>query len=463
MSLLKLLCIVVMTVLSVSGCKNCPSDTKTTSSVPVFRVADKPAILATIKDDEEPPAIKPAAGPEVQASTSSIQGVLFAGNGGGVAYTVGKDGKSYVVHNGKSGGLYKAFGSVALSPDGSRVAYGAVVGDKWRMVVDGEAGELFDEINNPLFSPDGRHVVYRAIKDGVWHLVVDATVNKGSRLRYRTPQFSGDSASLIYIDNIDETDYGRLVVCDISFKKERIINSGVTSFGLNSDKSAVAAISRNKANRDRVIQFNFAKPDAVMKGAENDKVLSAEFAPTGTDLAYFGERQGKIYCVFDGQEELLPEGLMPGTAVINQAGKSVGVLASANNTVYLYQMFRNSGRKGNAYDEADWLVYSSDGAVSAFSARKGESWFVVVNGKEGPKFDRVVTPKFSPDGKYLVYRARKEGKRFVVVADTNGRTIRKHPDYEMVFPVTFTSDGKSVTYGVKDGNKLIWKVERLDK
>lgn len=429
--------------------------------MPVFRVADKPAILATIKDDEEPPAIKPAAGPEAQASTSSIQGVLFAGNGGGVAYTAEKDGKSYVVHNGKPGSLYKALGSVVLSPDGSRIAYGAVVDDKYCMVVDGEAGEPFREVGDPLFSPDGRHVVYRAMKDDVWHLVVDTTVNKGSKTRYRTPQFSGDSVSIIYIDNIDETDHGRLVVCDINFNKERIIDSGVTSFGLNSDKSAVAAIARGKENKERIIQFNFAKPDAVMKGVEYDKVLRSVFAPAGTDLAYFGERRGKIYGVFNGQEEILPEGVTPGATVINQANKSVGVLMSENNTVYLHQMFRNSGRVGTAYDEAEWLVYSSDGAISAFAARKGRRWSVVVNGTEGPKFDRVVTPKFSPDGKYLVYRARKEGKRFVVIADASGKVLRQHPAYEQVFDVQFTSDGRSVAYGVKDGNKLIWKVEKL--
>ena len=68
---------------------------------------------------------------------------------------------------------------------------------------------------------------------------------------------------------------------------------------------------------------------------------------------------------------------------------------------------------------------------------------------------------FSPDGKFIVYRARKAGKRFVVVADTNGKTIRRHPSYEQVFQPVFTDDGKSVAYGVKDGNELWWKVEKM--
>jgi len=462
MSLLRLLCIVVMAVLSVSGCKNSQTDKTTAPSMPVFNVVDKPAILATIQDDEKPLAIIPSSGPAIHAPPSSNLEVTFASQGGGVAYTVGKGNRVYVVHNGRPGSLYEAIGSVAFSPDGSRIAYGAMADGKWRMVVDGKEGEPFSAVRNPQFSPDGRHVAYQAMKGDLWHLVVDATVNFGTKTRYRPQEFSGDSAHIAYIDNVDDTTRkGRLVVSDIYFKNEHTIDPGVTDMVLNADKTAVAAISRNVAGRERVIQFNFARPDAVKRAAEYDRVLSPVFAPAGTDLAYFGERQGRMYGVFKGEEEILPAGVTPGTPVINQAGKSVGVLMSANNAVFLYQMFRNSGRKGNAYDAAEWLVFNSDGAMSAFAARKGESWNVVVNGTEGPAFDRVVTPKFSPEGKYLVYRARKDGKRFVVVADASGKVLRQHPAYEQVFDVQFTSDGRSVAYGVKDGKKLLWKVERL--
>ena len=62
----------------------------------------------------------------------------------------------------------------------------------------------------------------------------------------------------------------------------------------------------------------------------------------------------------------------------------------------------------------------------------------------------------------MAYRARKGGKRFVVTADAkDGRIIRQHPPYEQVFQPVFTANGKAIGYGVKDGNKLIWKVEPL--
>lgn len=45
--------------------------------------------------------------------------------------------------------------------------------------------------------------------------------------------------------------------------------------------------------------------------------------------------------------------------------------------------------------------------------------------------------------------------------DSDGKVLREHPPYDMVYATTFTDDGSSVAYGVKDGDKLIWKVEKL--
>jgi hypothetical protein len=83
----------------------------------------------------------------------------------------------------------------------------------------------------------------------------------------------------------------------------------------------------------------------------------------------------------------------------------------------------------------------------------------VLNGKEGPPFDRVVSPVFSRDGRLLAYRARKDGRRFAVVADAGGGGISLHPAHEQVFPVLFTEDGKSIAYGAKDGERIAWSVE----
>lgn len=434
-----------MIALLVSGCQKIPSD-NTTGSKSSFPVADRSTLLATISDGE--------------ISSDNDLRITFASLGRGVAYTAKKGDRIYVVHNGRPGRLHEGIGSLSLSPDGSRHAYTAMDGVKWRMVVDGQPGEPFDMVESPQFSPDGKHLLFQVLKDGLWNLVVDGKSSIGSVKRYREYQFTADSELIVYIDKVDDNRKGSLVVSDIAFKNARTIDAGVTSLFLNVDQTTVAAVIKDDTGNERVIQFSVAKLDNVTRGAVYEKVRNIAFAP-GSDIAYFGERQGRMYGVYNGQEELLPVGLKPGPTVINQSRKTVGVLMSANNTSYLYEIFQNSGKKGKAYDEAEWLTYSSDGACSALTARQGKRWFVVVNGKEGPEFDRVVSPKFSPDGKSLVYRARQDGKRFVVVADAAGNVLRKHPEYEQVFDLQFTADGKSVAYGVKDGKFLAWKVEPL--
>jgi WD40 repeat protein len=442
----KSICIHFLVVLSLVGCKyDLPGKTPAPSGS-MLHVADKPAILATIRED-------------IQSPASDLR-VTFASRGGGVAYTSNMGDRTLVFHNDRPGSQHEGIGSLTLSPDGTRIAYTAIDNGKWRVFVDGKAGEPFDIVEGEDFSPDGKHFLFQGMKNDQWQLVIDGKVGATGGKRFREYGFCGDSAHVAYIDQGKEIRKGRLVLNDIAFKDERIIEKDITTVYFNADKTVIAAISKSSSGKEKVTHFNVASPDAVTRAAEYDKVLNVALAPTGADLAYFGERQGRLYGVFNGQEELLAVGVV-GTTVINQAGKSVGVLLQANDGSHLYEMFGNKGRKGNVYDETEWLVYGSDGTASAFTGRKGKNWFVVTNGVEGPAFDRVVSPKFSPDGRFLVYRARKDGKRFVVVADAAGKVLRQHSAYEQVFDVQFTGDGKSVAYGVKDGQKLMWRVEPL--
>ncbi len=458
----RFLSVCLMVALSAAGCSK-SAHTPSGGAAPVIPVTDKPAVLATISPDDKPVSFTMTSGASFHGESKTELQFVFSDNGGGVAYIVEKSGLSQVVHNSRPGKPYKAVGTLRISPDGRRIAYGALLDGKWRMVVDGVEGEPFNTVKEPLFSPDGRHVAYQAMKGEKWHLVVDTTANAGTKTRYLDHQFSGNGNSIVWIDNADEEGKkGRLVVSDTGFKNERVIDPAVTRMVLNADKTSVAAVARNIAGKERVLQFSFATPETVTRWGEYDKIHSPSFASTGAAVTFVGERAGRMSVCFNGQEEYLPAGLMPGALVVNPVTKAAGTLMYADNRVFPYQAIRNSGRlAANGYEEGEGLVYSQDGAKYAFTARSGAGWFVVVNGADGPVFDKVVSPKFSPDGKYLVYRARKDGSRFVVVADSSGKTLRQHPAYEQVFDVQFTADGKSVAYGVKDGQQLAWKVEKL--
>jgi len=458
--MLKLFCTFLIFTFWGAACSNKESEKSKAPRQQISAVADKTAILATITDDEKPQSIAPAAGVGIHAPLSASFQFIFSERGGGVAYVVEKDGNSYVVHNGNAGKPYKTVGSVALSPDGKRIAYGALADGRWRMIIDGTEGASFNTVKSPLFSPDGQHVAYQAMAGERWHLVVDTTPNEGTLKRYLKHEFSADSTKIAYIDDVDDKDTGRLVVCDLAFKKPVIVESKVSKMLLNDDKTRIAAVSSSD-NKKRVIEFSFDNPASVKKSSLFDSVKYLAFGLDAVSLAYVAERDGQQLMVLNDREETGPVANLVGLPVIHPGQKMVAALIASDNSVSLQQFFLKIGQPEAGYDEAESLVYNRDGRFHVYAARKGANWFVVVNGKQGPPFDRVVSPLFTPDGKSLVYRARKDGKRFVVVADSGGRTIKTYPAYEQVFQPVFTTDGKSIAYGVKDGLKLVWKVDAL--
>jgi hypothetical protein len=325
--------------------------------------------------------------------------------------------------------------------------------------VDGVEGDPFSAVERPVLSPDGVHVAYRAMAGERWHLVVDAKRNDGTPTRLLNHDFSGDGARIVFIDDVGDDGAGKLTVSDLAFQRRTIVAVGVSNFVVNADRSRVAAISAADG-RQQVVSFAFATPERPERGPACDAVLGLTFGPDGVSVAYLAGRGDKRLFVLNGREEPVAGDLV-GPPAVRPDGKGLDALMAADGAVRLRHFFGDAGRDEPAYEEAEGLTFGGDGRLHAYAARRGASWFVVVNGTEGPPFDRVVSPAFSPDGKHLVYRARKDGKRFVVVADTSGKTLRQHPAYEQVFPVLFTADGKSVAYGVKDGNQLAWKVEPL--
>lgn len=448
-------------VLSVISCAKSPENPSAVRKSGGDMVSET-TLLATIADDEKLPAPPVLHGEpsETQDQPSSFQG-KFSETGKGVAYVVQKGDKVSVVHNRSRGKAYASVGALVLSPDGQRIAFAALVDGKWCMVVDGKEGRSYDELLAPQFSPDGRHVAYQAKAGGKWYIVVDNNQNTGTPASYTAPEFSSDSSLIVYLEAAESNSDMKLFVSDLAFRQQAVKKSiGDLLFTTNRTKTRVAA-TQVVANKLRVIDFSFAKPDIVHEGPLYDVIERLVVGDDGKSVAYCALKDGKRLVVLNGREESLPKGLLPELPVIRPDGKGVGLLLGSEHKISLHQSFYNGTEKETRYDEASGLAYSKDGRHHAYAARNGDKWFVVVNGKEGPVFDKVVTPLFNPEGTFVVYRARKDGKRFVVVADTSGKTIRQHPPYEQVFDVHFTADGRSVAYGVKDGNQLIWKVEKL--
>lgn len=415
-------------------------------------VLSKETILATIPD-------QPSVGKDVSQGTVSEP--QFSELGGGVAYTLEKDSLTQVVHNGVSGKKYTEVLYVRMSRDGKRIAYGSRTNTKWRMVVDGQEGRFFDEIGTPIFSPDGKHILYDAKLGEKWYLVIDGKMNKEACFAYFDKLFSKDSTRIYGFENsAPDNNLARVVVMDLHFKQLSILNTPGFGVKFNKDKTRFATVYENNKHK-RVAVVSLSEPAIISEGQSFDEISRMAFGSDGVTLAYVGEKKGKLYLVVNDKEELLIEGVPTMLPPVPRPGSNSAALAITGKQGTSIHFAFNKSAKQKWYEEAAFPSFDASGRLYAYCARNGKKMFFVVNGKESPTFDKVLAPLFSPEGSRVVARVRKDGKRFVIVMDQDARIVHQHPPYDMVYDISFTSDGNSVAYGVKDGNKLIWKVEKL--
>ena len=456
-SLLKQIGMIIIILSATTACNN---DHNKKVDVPVQPVINaivaETTVLATI------PASGKLYAPNAQKGGGDTPRILINDHGKGSAYIMYEGDNVHVVHNGHIGKAYKKIDNLSLSPDGKRVAYGILINEKRCIVLDGREGAFYVDVWDPIFSPDNRHIAYIAQIDDKSHIVIDDRITDEAypSVLSGNPVFSGDSSKVAYHLIPGGNRIGRLIVSNLDLKLQKTWDCSNEELIANRDKTRIAIISPN-SGKQRVLDINFIQPDVVKEGPLYDRISNVSFGSDGVTLTYVAFKGKERFLVMNGREELLPDGELRESPVTMPDSRGVGVLILDKDGFYLYQGFMVNSLPAKRYQEAAGLVYNKDCSQHAFIARTVKRIYMVVNGKEGPSFDMIVKPMFSPDGTLLIYRARKDGKRFVVVADRNGKTVRQHPSYEMVYDTVFTADSKSVAYGVKDGDKLVWKVEKL--
>ncbi len=436
-----------------------------TSNIESSQAVASTTLLATISNDEKPHSISKSELPNHSMPDDSLTDLFyidFNQHGKGVAYIANVGNKTHVVHNGVPGKLFDGYNLAALqmSPDAKRVVHVAIAQKKWSVVINGVASGLYDEVGPPVFSPDSKHVAYEVKNGDTWSIVADSSATSPALSYYDKPVYSADSSKIMIVENTPDDQKKNIVICSNNLLRIAVIPATAQPMVISADKNRVAAVSEQNG-KYMSIDFAFNKPDVVVKGPLYDSIQHLSISKNGSSLSYLATKGTATYLILDGKEELLPVGEYPWPPVIRPNGKGAGIVISDKSGAYLYQAFSSGGKASKHYKEAADLAYSDDGVSLVYGAIQNEKFIAVINGVEGPPFDRVVSPKFSPDGKYVVYRARKDNLRFVVVADTTGKILRQHQGYERVFEPVFTADGASVAYGVKDGKKLIWKVEKL--
>lgn len=148
------------------------------------------------------------------------------------------------------------------------------------------------------------------------------------------------------------------------------------------------------------------------------------------------------------------------------------------------------GRAGAPYDSiSNPPAVTEDGSVIAYSARRGDRQFCVVNESEGPAFDRVDPPIISRDGRRIAYAAGEGDRSLVVVDGRRGEAFRwvshlafspdgrrlafaaefepapgdyryriivdgcQGPDFQRVGTPSFSADGASMAYGAREAGR----------
>ncbi len=456
-----LICLTV--ILLALGCQR----QETQSSVEVKKAelaaqtAAKP--LAQTAPDERPDV--EAANNQHVPKTSAEDHMVIDINryGNGVAYIARTAAGVHVVHNGTAGRNFQEVDSTTLtiSSDGKRVAYCAKAGDKWFVVVAGKEFGPYDDKGPPVFSPDSAHVAYEAKEGDTWRMHCDAATSSAAVSFSDKPVFGGNSERIMRMENNPDGKTFRMIISDLKFKPlaEHTFNS--LSYLTDPTGQTIVVVDRNQS-KFQTKTISFSDPKKVVPGALYDAILNPAFSPDGRKFAFIAKKDGKDFLIVDGKEELIPSGLYPWPPVLAADG-SAGVIIVGKTGAFPYRAF--NGRKilvPGRYKECADLVFSPDGKGYAYVAIKNEHFLIVSDGVEGPVYERVISPQFTPDGSRLIYRARQEGMRFVVVADPKtGKVLKEFPRYERVFETIFTADGKSVAYGVKDGNQIMWKVEKL--
>jgi len=455
---MKLLCVYILAfaVFAVSGCKKAETPKEGTQKAVDVSVSRK---LATVSPEFLSPEME-----RMRQLNHDTETVVFAHSGAGLAYIEPVKDKFRVVHNGKPGKPYTAISELKISRDGMRVAYvGTQDKNSYVTVIDGRKGYPFGVDSNHWFTPDGKKYISTLEKDGKKYIVIEKKVYDKYDV-FRSPVIRNDSGAIAFTARNFVSNAFQFVITDMDMKNETVFDS-CGQFILPSEDRSMLAVGCKKDGADIIKTIDFHKRNVVSESKVDGVITHMRFAPDNSSLPYTVIRQDvDRYIVWNGRKEKLPKGeeFLSDPVVLHEPDR-IGVIAGDVYRARLYFAFQEEKKKEGVYGYISELVTSKDGLHHAYIGTKQneQQMQVVVDGHEGPKFDKIVSPVFSPDGSVLVYRARQSGMRFVVVSDLKGKIIRKHLEYEKVYPVEFTEDGGSIAYGVLDGNELWWKVEKL--
>lgn len=353
---------------------------------------------------------------------SAAANFIFSRFSDDFVFIASESGKQFAVTKQGNGAPYQSIGNPSFANDGALIYPARRDDGKWFIVSGKNVSSSFDAVNPELYTaPDGKRIMY-----------VEQTADKKVRLKLCTSDVKSCSDGKSY-------EVIRKVV--ISRSSSTAVYSAVDA----GQHIAVSVDLSGNAIREK-------------ESGRYDSIIHAGISPDGKQTAFVARKGMKSVLVKNGAE--FPADVCNRIFELVVTDKGAAYYSGmVNDKVYAFY----DGKKVSAgYNGIHSIVASPDGNTIVYAAENGNDIStLVINGTETAVFDRIVTPSFSPDGSKILFRARSKGERFVAVADLQGKIIREQPHYEAVWDVTFLNNGASVGYGVKQGNELWWKVEKL--
>ena len=185
----------------------------------------------------------------------------------------------------------------------------------------------------------------------------------------------------------------------------------------------------------------FVVLDGIEQTYYDDIFTSVIFSPDSQRIAYVAKKDKKLIAVIDGSE-FIYDNIQRGIRLSPDGQRFAFVARDLNANAFVVL----DGNEGKKYDDIEIynldLYFSPDSQHLAYLAKKGDDWFVVLDGEKGFPF-RESYPDlvFSPDSQHFAYHA-KIGEQVVIILD--GQILDNK--FEASYNPVFSPDSQRLAY-----------------
>lgn len=181
-----------------------------------------------------------------------------------------------------------------------------------------------------------------------------------------------------------------------------------------------------------------------------DAVVALTFTPNSLWRAYAARRGTTWRIVVNGREQ--PAFARVGFPIFSPHSRRLAYTAlQPDGQVVVVEATNPPGQPYEQLFESG-PVFSPDSQHLAYGARRGEKWYLVVDGQERGPFDFLGSAtgiQFSPDSTRLAFAALAGGKWQVVVDGRSG------PLYDNLGQLVFSPDSRRLAYAAQKGDKWL--------